>query len=396
MSERSTRERTRDNTRVDRKWQIATIAAELFCRRGYYTVGLTEIAAEAGITGPAVYKHFPSKQAILAHVAEEVSGRLDELVTTARSATGTPREQLDALIRGCARLVVERRGSVALYQRESRYLGPAEHARFTGAIEAVLGVVADRLAATRPELSGKDALIVASAACSAIVSLGVHRIPVSDRTARDGLREIADRVLATELPSASAEGPSVGEAARGEFLSRRERLLVAAPRPLRERGFHGVTMEDLGAAAGIGGSSVYRHFRGKADLLAAVYYRATDRLAVTTGEAIGGAADACEALRALTESYVDFALRHSDLAAVYLTESENLPDDDRHALRRAQRDHVDQWVRLVTARRGGPRSTRVRLAVHAALNIVHDQAMSRERVASPDQVAALAAAALPS
>ncbi|WP_026454265.1 TetR/AcrR family transcriptional regulator [Saccharomonospora iraqiensis] len=396
MSERSARERMRDSSRIDRKWQIATIAAELFCRRGYYTVGLTEIAAEAGITGPAVYKHFPSKQAILAHVAEEVSGRLDELVATARSATGTPSEQLDALIRGCARLVVERRGSVALYQRESRYLAPAEHARFTGAIEAVLGVVADRLAATRPDLSEQDAVVIASAACSAIASLGVHRIPVSARTAADGLREIADRVLATELPPPTTEMPAVREAARGKFLSRRERLLVAAPRPLRERGFHGVTMEDLGAAAGIGASGVYRHFRGKADLLAAVYYRATDRLAVTTGEAIEGAADADEALRALIRAYVDFALRNSDLAAVYLTESENLPDDDRHALRRAQRDHIDQWVRLVAARRGGPRSTRVRLAVHAALNIVHDQAMGRERIASPEQVAALAAAALPS
>src|SRR5690349_12874152 len=49
----------------DRKAQIAQVAAELFCARGFHGVGLDEIAAAVGISAPAVYRHFENKYAIL-------------------------------------------------------------------------------------------------------------------------------------------------------------------------------------------------------------------------------------------------------------------------------------------------------------------------------------------
>src|SRR5690349_8972268 len=49
----------------DRKAQIAQVAAELFCARGFHGVGLDEIAATVGISAPAVYRHFENKYAIL-------------------------------------------------------------------------------------------------------------------------------------------------------------------------------------------------------------------------------------------------------------------------------------------------------------------------------------------
>ena len=62
----ATRRRTHD-----RRAQISAIAAELFSERGYHGVGLGEIASAAGITGPAIYRHFRNKQDILAHAAQE-------------------------------------------------------------------------------------------------------------------------------------------------------------------------------------------------------------------------------------------------------------------------------------------------------------------------------------
>ncbi|EHR51199.1 transcriptional regulator [Saccharomonospora marina XMU15] len=382
--------------RVDRKAQLAKIAAELFCARGYYTVGLGDIAMEAGITGPAIYKHFRNKQAILAYAAGEISDAIEEIVATAREVTGTPSQRLDTVVGECVRLVVERRRSVPLYQWESRYLEPAEHARFTGALAALVDVLADACGRARPRLPAADRTTLASAALSAIASFGTHRTQVSARVAEAELRAVATAVLATGLPPRLERRPAPPEPAPGEFVSRRERLLVAAPRPFRERGFHGVTMEDLGAAAGISGSSVYRHFASKADLLAAVYYRAADRLAAATSAAVDDASDPGEALRRLVDSYVGFAFQHSDMAAVYLSESENLPEADRHALRKAQREHVEQWVRLVVAVHGDRDTTHARLAVHAALNIVHDLSMGRRRLADADQIKHLVFAALAS
>ena len=45
--------------------------AELFCERGYHRVGIDEIAAVVGISGPAVYRHFPNKYAMLAHATRD-------------------------------------------------------------------------------------------------------------------------------------------------------------------------------------------------------------------------------------------------------------------------------------------------------------------------------------
>src|SRR4051812_17468140 len=52
----------------DRKAQLAAVAAELFRAGGFPGVGIKDIADAAGVTGPALYRHFADKQAILAYV----------------------------------------------------------------------------------------------------------------------------------------------------------------------------------------------------------------------------------------------------------------------------------------------------------------------------------------
>jgi len=61
---------------ANRKAQLTDLAAELFRRHGYHQVGVQEIAAAAGLTGPAVYRHFRSKQEILAACIAERANRL--------------------------------------------------------------------------------------------------------------------------------------------------------------------------------------------------------------------------------------------------------------------------------------------------------------------------------
>jgi AcrR family transcriptional regulator len=131
-------------------------------------------------------------------------------------------------------------------------------------------------------------------------------------------------------------------------------------------------MEDIGGAVGINASSVYRYFPSKGDLLAAAYYRASDRLAASTAAALRGAADPDDALRRLVEAYVGFAFGESDLVLVYLAENNNLPEPDRHELRKVQRLHVEEWVRLLTQVRPDLPAADARVLVHAAINLVTD------------------------
>src|ERR1700730_14439210 len=52
--------------RPSRRDQLASIAAELFAQKGFHNVSVNDIAAAAGVSGPAIYRHFKRKQAKLA------------------------------------------------------------------------------------------------------------------------------------------------------------------------------------------------------------------------------------------------------------------------------------------------------------------------------------------
>lgn len=48
--------------------QLLEVAAQLFARKGLQRVTLAEIAGEAGMSGPAIYNHFKSKDALFCEV----------------------------------------------------------------------------------------------------------------------------------------------------------------------------------------------------------------------------------------------------------------------------------------------------------------------------------------
>jgi AcrR family transcriptional regulator len=62
--------------RADRRAQIRKVAAELFASNGFHGVSIEDIGGACGMSGPAVYKHFPSKDAILADLLLGISEHL--------------------------------------------------------------------------------------------------------------------------------------------------------------------------------------------------------------------------------------------------------------------------------------------------------------------------------
>ena len=359
----------------DRKATIALAAAELFCARGFHNVGIEDIAARVGITGPAIYRHFPSKQAIL-------TAAVDELVTTftervhAADTVEDPARRLDTALRTIIGYTFDRRTAARLYQWEGRHIEAADRIALTEVFDSAVHSLRDTLLEARPELSKKDAATLMTAALSVIASPATHRASLARAKAEQTILDCATAVLNTRLP---APEPSEARGYRPEqlaLLPRRERLLIEAMRLFHEHGYHAVSMSDIGEAAGINASSCYAHFPGKADLLAAAYYRATSRLEHATAEALVEAGSPAQALDKLTDTYVRFVFEQADLAAVYVSESENLPPRDRHELRVAQRRHVDTWIGLLSEVDSDEPPAVLRFRVHAALNIAGDLARS--------------------
>ncbi|HWM72732.1 MAG TPA: TetR/AcrR family transcriptional regulator [Nocardioides sp.] len=133
--------------------------------------------------------------------------------------------------------------------------------------------------------------------------------------------------------------------ARTTSPTRREQILATAAELFAARGFHGVSVSDLGAACGISGPALYKHFVSKDAVLAEMLVSISERLLSVGRERVAAAdGDPGAALRALVDWHVDFALRHRALIVVQDRDWESLPVEAREQVRLLQRAYVDLWA----------------------------------------------------
>jgi AcrR family transcriptional regulator len=125
---------------------------------------------------------------------------------------------------------------------------------------------------------------------------------------------------------------------------RREQILDRAADLFATRGFHGTSVQDVGAACGISGPALYRHFASKDAMLAEMLVGISERLLAEARARTRQAVDARSALDALLDWHIDFALRHRALIVVQDRDWDSLPDDARSRVRRLQRTYIDLWV----------------------------------------------------
>ncbi|PRX49122.1 TetR family transcriptional regulator [Prauserella shujinwangii] len=377
----------------DRRNQLAGVAAELFSARGYHGVGINDIAAAAGVTGPALYRHFADKRAILAHVLLAGIEEMEEATAGALAADDPTPEQVRELLARLATRSVERREVAALWRWEGRHLDPETQRTIRHRSSAMLAMWAKVLLRLRPELDADDAELLCWAGLSVFGSVSVHHTSVAKRRFCRLLVDIALRVMHTTLPEPDAEpAPEPPPLSLGK-RSRREEVLTAATELFRKRGFHAVSMEDIGKAAGIAGPSVYRHFPSKASLLGAIGRRAADRLALGAEYALRTSAppDERTALRRLVESYVRTLTGTPELLVSFSADRVHVGERDRAELLRIQRDYVAPWVQLLGAVHPGLDRRECKITVHAALTIANDLSRTRRVNSRPGLDAELVA-----
>lgn len=357
----------------DRKAQIVKIAARAFSERGYHSVGVDEIAAELGISGPALYRHFPNKHALFAATAELM---VTTLLTAAQSADESlpPADHLSAMLRELISVTIENRRSGGLYRWEARYLDPPERERLRAIYAAVNDLVARPVRLLRPDASADDCSMIAAALLSVIGSITAHRTALATGRLETLLLDTCLNTVRCDLPKAGrtaalAPAPLTDDAA---VTSKREILVYRALQIFNARGYHESTIDEIGAAAAINASSVYRYFPSKADLLAAVFYRANDRLTKATAEELAESAVPVETLRKIAKRYVALSFANPELLSVYFAEFGNLPEQERTTLRALQRQHIEEWVHLLCTAHPDTTAVENRFRVHAALGLVLD------------------------
>lgn len=155
------------------------------------------------------------------------------------------------------------------------------------------------------------------------------------------------------------------------MVGRREQILTVAAELFARHGFHGVSIADLGAAVGVSGPALYRHFPGKEALLAELLVGISEHLLAGGQERAAASEDPREVLAALVDFHSDFALREPELIIVQDRDLANLPPTSQRRVRRLQRTYVEIWVDTLRGVHPGLSVEDARVAAHGAFGLLN-------------------------
>ena len=169
-------------------------------------------------------------------------------------------------------------------------------------------------------------------------------------------------------------------------VPRREQLLEAAARLFSSRGFHAVGIDDIGAAAGISGPGVYRHFASKQALLESLCDRAMSRMLDGASGITRSCGDPHTSLEALVDLHVAFTVSERALIGVWVREARSLSDDVRRSLRQRMRDYERLWLGVLGPLREDLTAAEVAVVTGSTLAMLNGTAFASP-VVEPDELA---------
>jgi AcrR family transcriptional regulator len=173
--------------------------------------------------------------------------------------------------------------------------------------------------------------------------------------------------------------------------SRREQILRAAAQLFAERGSRAVGVDDVGAAVGVTGPAIYRHFASKDAMLAEMLLRISERLLAGGTDCVAAAgADPGDQLRALIAFQVDFALDNPALITVQDRDLGSLAEADAAQVRRLQRRYVEVWVAVLARLHPEAEAAACRARAHAVFGLINSTPHSAGRLPREAMAALLA------
>lgn len=154
---------------------------------------------------------------------------------------------------------------------------------------------------------------------------------------------------------------------KDQTQARRQGLLDEACALIFERGYEPVSIADIGAAAGISGPAIYRHFASKAEILETLCNQTIDRLIELVGPR---RSDPGEELVALIHGQVRLTVRHWKLVRIFTDEERSLPDKMRKMVRRREREHAQRWVEAMRILAPSRKPAELEMEAYATVGLI--------------------------
>ena len=183
-----------------RREVILEVATDLFHERGYDATGIDDIGQAAGITGPGVYRHFVSKEAILETlVTERGTTTLDQLREIVERSED-PRTLLEELIDTYVATILENRRVSVISVYERRTLPAETRAWIERSERLLIAEFVHALSVVRPELSDADAHLMVRAALNMAIAACNYRSGLPDESLAVLLRGMLRTALLAPTP----------------------------------------------------------------------------------------------------------------------------------------------------------------------------------------------------
>ncbi|ODR05173.1 TetR family transcriptional regulator [Mycolicibacillus koreensis] len=174
----------RSREKSDRRGQLLAAAEQLFAERGFTAVRLEDIGRAAGVSGPAIYRHFPNKEALLVALLGGVSDRLLDGARTVLSAGHDAATTLECLIDRHLDFVFAAPRIIEIQDRDLAHLPDTEHRRIRRAQRRYVEIWASTLRGLHSALTESDARLMAHAAFGLLNSTP-HGVPSAQPRAAD-------------------------------------------------------------------------------------------------------------------------------------------------------------------------------------------------------------------
>ena len=165
----------RDRAKADRHDALLREAARLFAARGFSGVSLEDLGSAVGVSGPAVYRHFAGKQALLAAILVGVSERLCAGGRAVAEATSPARERLRALVRFHVTFALTEADVIRVQDRDLASLADEDARRVRRLQREYVTVWTDTLAELLPDAEPAE-LRVRTYACFGLINSTPHSV----------------------------------------------------------------------------------------------------------------------------------------------------------------------------------------------------------------------------
>jgi AcrR family transcriptional regulator len=166
---------------VKRRDLILKVAGTLFAENGFDSVSINDIGIAAGITGPAIYRYFASKETLLVSVYDHLYQRFGNGVKSILAEEISAWESVEMLVEFQITLALEEPEKIRIVNSEARHLPADEAANFRAESRRQLSVWTDLLGQARPDLPRSICEVTVHAVLALINSITLHRGELSSK-----------------------------------------------------------------------------------------------------------------------------------------------------------------------------------------------------------------------